>query len=187
MDPKRPATTTEARDLICMVQYYRGMCPRRSRVLAPLKDSDSGPKGRKILWNDALENSLKKLKRVVSVEALLSYPYWKIPFTVHTYAYDKQLCAVISHNNKHIAFFSRILRKPQHNYTTTKKKLLAIVEFIKQFQGIIFGYEINIFSYHKNLVYAKNLSEYQRVMRWQLIIEEFGPNTTLPSPMSPVQ
>ena len=46
----------------------------------------------------------------------------------------------------------------------------------KELRGIIFGYKINVFSDNKNLVYAANLSESQRVMRWQLIIEEFGPN-----------
>ena len=69
-----------------------------------------------------------------------------------------------------------ILIKPQRNYTTTEKELLAIVECLKKFRGIIFGYEINLLSDHNNLVYATTLSEYQRVMRWQLIIEEFGPN-----------
>ena len=58
---------------------------------------------------------------MVSTKTLLSYPYLKIPFTVHTYASDKQLGAVIIHNKKHIALFSRILSKKQHNYTTTKK------------------------------------------------------------------
>ena len=33
-----------------------------------------------------------------------------------------------------------------------------------------------MFSYHKNLVYAATLSESQRVIRWQLILEDFGPN-----------
>ena len=28
----------------------------------------------------------------------------------------------------------------------------------------------------QNIVYAATLSEYQRVMRWRLILEEFGPN-----------
>ena len=50
------------------------------------------------------------------------------------------------------------------------------MECLKQFLVILFGYEINIFSYHKNLVYDKTLSESQRVMRWKLNIEEFGPN-----------
>ena len=108
---------------------------------------------------------------MVSTETLLNYPYWTIPFTVHNDASDKQLGAVISQNNKHIAFFYRVLSKPQRNYFRTEKELLAILEFLKQFQGIIFGYEINVFSYHKNLFYASTLSEPQRVMRWQLIIE----------------
>ena len=113
---------------------------------------------------------------MVSAETLLSYPDWKLLFTVPTDASNKQLCAVIIQNNKPIAFFSRKLSKPRRNYTTTDKELLAIAECFKQFRGIIFGYEINAFSDHKNLVYAATLSESQRVMRWQLIIKEFGPN-----------
>ena len=34
----------------------------------------------------------------------------------------------------------------------------------------------NVFLDHKNLVYATTLSEYQRVMHWRLILEEFWPN-----------
>ena len=41
---------------------------------------------------------------------------------------------------------------------------------------ILFGYEINVFSYHKNMVYAATLIELQWVMCWQLILKEFGPN-----------
>ena len=50
------------------------------------------------------------------------------------------------------------------------------MECLKQFRGIIFGYEIKVFSDHKDLVYAANLGESQRVIRWRLIPEEFGPN-----------
>ena len=49
------------------------------------------------------------------------------------------------------------------------------MEFPKQSRGIIFGYEIQVLSDHKNLVYAETLSESQRVMCWQLIIKYFGP------------
>ena len=113
---------------------------------------------------------------MVSAETLVDYPYCIIPFTVHTDASDKQLGSVIIQNNKPIAFLSRELRKPQRNYTTTEREILAIVECLKQFRGILFGYEINLFSYYNNLVSAANLSESQMVMLWRLIIEEFGPN-----------
>ena len=164
MDLGRLSTTTEARALIGMVQYYMDMRTRHSHVLTPLIEAASGPKIRKILWNDALESSFKELNRMVSSETLLSYPDWKLAFTVHTDASDKQLDAFISQNNKPIDFFFRKLINPQRNYTKTEKELLVIVECLKQFRGIIFGYEINVLSYHKNLVYATTLSESQRVM-----------------------
>ena len=76
---------------------------------------------------------------MVFAENLLSYPDWKLPFTVHTDASDKKLGSFISQNNKPIAFFSRKLGKTQRNYTTTEKELLAILECLKQLRGIIFG------------------------------------------------
>ena len=57
---------------------------------------------------------------MVSVEILLSYPDWKLPFTVHTDDYYEQLGAVIGQNNKPIAFFSRKLNKPKRSYTKTE-------------------------------------------------------------------
>ena len=59
MDLGRPSTTTKARALVGMVQYYRDIWPRQSRVLAPLTAAASGPKSRKILCNDILESSFK--------------------------------------------------------------------------------------------------------------------------------
>ena len=75
MDLRRPSTTTEERAIIGMVQYCRDMWTRQSHILAPLTEADSGPKGKKILWNDALERSFRELKRMVYVETLLSYSY----------------------------------------------------------------------------------------------------------------
>ena len=124
----RSATTTEAQVIICMVQYYRDMWPRQSQILAPLTEAASSPKCRKILWDYALEISFKEIKRMVCAETLLNDLHWKLLFIVNTYAPDKQVGAVIIHNNKPIDFFSRILSTPQGNYNTTKKELLAIVE-----------------------------------------------------------
>ena len=84
-----------------------------------------------------------------SSENFSIYPDWKIPSTVLIDASAIQLGAVISHNNKPIKLFSRELNKSQSNYTTTKKEIIAIVECLKQFYGIIFGYEINVFSDNK--------------------------------------
>ena len=56
-----------------------------------------------------------------SAEILLSYPYWKLPFTVKNDSSGKQLGDVISQNNKHIALFSIILSNPHRRHTKTEK------------------------------------------------------------------
>ena len=58
---------------------------------------------------------------MVSAETLLNSPDCKIPFAIHIDASDKELVAVISQNDKPIAFFSRKLRKPQRNFTMKNK------------------------------------------------------------------
>ena len=165
------------KSLIGMIQFYRDMWRRRSHILSPLIDAAAGKKGKmKITWTEEMDEAFIQLKQMVTEEVFLTYPDWSKPFDIHTDASDKQLGAVISQNAKPIAFFSRRLSKSQRNYTTTEKELLSIVECLKQFRNILFGYEINVYSDHKNLVYEATLSESQRVMRWRLLLEEFGPN-----------
>ena len=171
MDIGRTSTSTKYRALMGMVQYYRDMCPRQSHLLAPLKEASRGPRCIKLSWNDVLEISFKESKRMLSGETLLSFPDWKLTFMVHTNSHDKQVGAVISQNNKHVDFLSRRLSKPQRNYTMTDEELIVIVECLKKSRGIIFGYEINVFSDYNNLLYAATLSEYQRVICWRLIIK----------------
>ena len=172
---KRPTTVTEVRRLIGLVQYYRDLWPRRSHILETFTSISSGKKGTRIKWNDELEKAFIETNKMVCQETLLNYPDWGKPFDIHTDASDYQLGAVISQEGKPIAFFSRKLNSAQKNYTTKEKELLSIVECVKEFRNIIFGYPIKVYSDHKNLVNSATLSQLQRVMRWRLILEEFGP------------
>ena len=84
------------------------MWPRWSHILAPTTKATCDPRGRKIIWNDALEEYFKEINRMISAETLLNDPDWKIPFIVHTYASDKKLGAVISQNNNLLHFLHTI-------------------------------------------------------------------------------
>ena len=65
------------------------------------------------------------------------------------------------------------MNSAQQNYTTTEKELLSIVASLKEFRNIILGHQIKVYTDHKNLTYKMFNTE--RIMRWRLIIEEFGP------------
>jgi hypothetical protein len=86
-----------------------------------------------------------------------------------------QLGAVIAQDNRPIAFFSRKLFKTQQKYSITKIELLAIVETLKEFKGILWGQSIKVFTNHKNFTRdTLGLFSY-RVYQWRLHLEEYTP------------
>ncbi len=62
-----------------------------------------------------------------------------------------QLGSVITQGNRPIAFFSRKLSVTQTKYSVTKIKLLAIVEPLKEFRGMLWRQTIKVYTDHKNL------------------------------------
>ena len=51
-----------------------------------------------------------------------------------------------------LAFFSRKLNTAQQKYSVTKQELLAIVETLKEFKGMLWGQTIAVYTDHKNLM-----------------------------------
>jgi hypothetical protein len=62
---------------------------------------------------------------------VLAYPEYSKVFEIYTDASRKQLGAVITQDNRPIAFFSRKLSVAQCKYNITNIELLAIVETLK--------------------------------------------------------
>jgi hypothetical protein len=166
-----PKTRKELRSFIGLVNYYRDMWIHRSETLAPLHTLTS--KLVKFVWTDEHQQAFEQAKKIVSREVLLAFPDFNKPFDIHTDASLLQLGAVITQEGKPIAFFSRKLNPAQTRYTTTERELLAIVETLKEFRNILLGQCIRVYTDHKNLIY-KNFNT-DRVMRWRLILEEYGP------------
>ena len=104
---------------------------------------------------------------------MLRYPDFNKPFDIHTDASDVQLGAVISQDNKPIAYYSRKLQPAQRRYTTIERELLSIVETLKEFRNILLGQVIKVHTDHKNLTCTNFNTD--RVFRWRLLLEEYGP------------
>ena len=155
-----------------MINFYRDMRQKRSKLLAPLTALTS--KNVKYNWKYEHQNYFDAIKRVIGRELLLDYPDFNAPFEIHTDASKLQIGAVISQKDKPIAFYLRKTNSTQHNYTTTDKELHSIVETIKEFRNILLGHQITFYTNHKNLTY--NIFNTERVMRWRLILEEFVPD-----------
>ena len=166
-----PKNKRDLRRFIGLINYYRDAWIRRSDALAPLAALTS--KTAEWKWTDKEQKAFEQIKRIVAREVLLAFPDFSKPFEIYTDASKYQLGAAITQNQRPIAYYSRKLNSAQLNYTTTERELLAIVETLKEFRNILLGQQIIVYTDHKNLTYKVFNTE--RVMRWRLIIEEYGP------------
>jgi hypothetical protein len=82
----------------------------------------------------------------------LAYPDYSKVFEIYTDVSSKQVGAVITQENRPIAFFSRKVSTTQRKYSVTEIELLAIVETLKEFKGMLWGQSIKVYTYHANLI-----------------------------------
>jgi hypothetical protein len=106
---------------------------------------------------------------------VLAYPDFLKPFEIYTDASTKPLGAVITQKSRPIAFFSWKLSGVQSKYTVTELELLAIVETLKEFNRMLWGQRINVYTNHKNLTRDGLGLTSDRVTRWRILFEENAP------------
>jgi hypothetical protein len=160
---KPPTGVKKLRHFLGMVQYYRDFWERRSNMLTPLTSlvgecshtKSTRAKGTKKApwhWDEVYQRAFNHVKATIAKDVVLAYPDYSKVFEIYTDASSKQLGAVITQDNKPIAFFSWKLSDMQRKYSITKTELLVIVETLKEFKGMLWGQQINVFTDHANLM-----------------------------------
>jgi hypothetical protein len=102
-------------------------------------------------WDSVHQQAFDDVKTAIAKKTVLAYPDFLKPFEIYTDASSMQLGAVITQDNRPIAFFSRKLSETQQKYSVTEIELLAMVETMKEFKGMLWGQDIKVYTDHKNL------------------------------------
>ncbi len=155
-------------------------------MLAPLTDlvgecretkatKKNGTKKKPWRWESIHQQAFEDVKATITKKVVLAYPDFTKPFEIYTDASTTQLGAVITQGNRPIAFVSRKLSKAQSKYSVTRIELLAIVETLKDFSGMLWGQTIKVYSDHKNLTRDSFGLTSDRIYHWQLLLEDFAP------------
>jgi hypothetical protein len=84
-------------------------------------------------WDPIHQQAFDDVKTTIVKDVVLAYPDFTKPFEIYTDAFTMQLGAVITQDNRPIAFFSTKLSETQTKYSVTEIKFLAIVETLKEF------------------------------------------------------
>jgi hypothetical protein len=140
-------------------------------------------------WDEVHQRAFNHVKASIARDVVLAYPDYTEVFEIYIDASSEQLGAVITQKNRPIAFFSRKLSVAQRKHSVTEIELLAIVETLNEFKGMLWGQPIKVFTDHKNLMRDALGLTSDRVHQWRLLLEEYGPRLstlkayTIPSQM----
>ncbi len=181
-----PTGVRQLQHFLGMVQYYHDLWARLSNILAPLtslvgecsQTKSTKAKGTKKVpwhWDEVHQRAFNHVKATIAKDVILAYPDYSKVFEIYTDTFSKQLWAVITQDNRPIAFFSQKLSKTQHKYSVTKIELLAIVKTLKVFKGMLWGQNIKAFPDHTNFMRDALGLTSDRVYQWRLLLEEYGP------------
>jgi hypothetical protein len=183
-----PTSVKVLRRFLGMVQYYREIWAKRSEILAPLIalvdecGSTKDPKTKKKRaphkpwhWDPVHQQAFDDVKAAIAKEVTLAYPDYSEEIEIYTDGSKKQLGAVITQKNRPIAFFSQKLSEAQQKYSITEIELLAIVEALKEYRGMLWGQKIKDYIDHQNLMRDALGLNSDGVYHWRLLLEEYGP------------
>lgn len=172
-----PRSIHDVRSFVGLCGYYRRFVAGFANVAAPLYALTK--KGAHFQWTQQCEAAFQTLKRSLTQAPILSLPNNTDVYILDTDASDMGLGAVLSQvqngEEKVIAYASRTLSKPERNYDTTRKELLAVVYGLKQYRQYLLGRMFTIRSDHAALSWLRKTPEpMPQLARWLTFIEEFN-------------
>lgn len=182
----QPRTVKELRSFLGLSGYYRRFIRDYAKIAKPLTallrgEEGNLPKsqsGKKLisLNNGAMEAFNKLKTALVSQDVVLAYPDFRKEFQLTTDASSYAIGAVLSQEDRPIAFISRTLRKPEENYATNEREMLAIIWALQNLRNYLYGTaKIKILTDHQPLTHAlSNKNSNSKLRRWKAILEEYN-------------
>lgn len=130
----------------------------------------------KFEWSETHEKAFDEIKKHILQALTLAHPNSQDTFVLDTDASDNSIGAELSQiqNGKEqiISFASKVLTPTQKKYCTTRKELLAIITFTRQFRHFLLGNRFILRTDHNSLIWLLNFKNIEgQLARW---IEELS-------------
>ena len=171
-----PANLTQLRSFVGLCAYYRRFVPNFSSLCKPLFKLTE--KGEPFFWGGPQQHAMDKMKELLTTAPILGYPRTGDPFILDCDASNFGLGAVLSQvqndQEKVIAYASQSLSKAQRNYCTTRRELLAIITFVKQFHHYLYGGRFLVRTDHAALYWLLRKKDPEGQMaRWITFLQAY--------------
>eukprot|EP00253_Pinus_taeda_P004027 PITA_04027 len=130
------------------------------------------------IWSENCQEALDTLKRKLVTAPILRGPNCALPFHIHTDASNKAIGTSLGQIDENlpysIYFIRKNLSKVELCHTVTKKELLVVVHYLKEFRHHITGYQTFVHIDHVAIRYLMNKTYVNsRIIRWFLLLQQF--------------
>ena len=172
-----PTSPKEVQRFLGFASYYRRFIKNFAAVAKPLHRLTE--KGAPFRWTADCKHAFQELRQRLTSTPVLAHPDFNRPFVLDTDASDTGIGAVLSQvdeggKERVIAYGSRLLSKPERNYCVTRRELLAVVTFVRQFRPYLMGQRFLLRTDHGSLTWLRNFKDPEgQLARWLEILQQF--------------
>ena len=171
----QPKNVSEIRSFLGMMNYVARFIPNLATKAAPLRSLTK--KGQKWHWGKDQEKSFQQLKEDLTGTKVMAFYDTNKESTLLVDASPVGLGAILSQENRAIAYASRSLSEVEQRYSQTEREALAIKWACTHFRLYIYGKPVRIITDHKPLeAMWKNRKSRPppRIERWMINLQEYN-------------
>ncbi|MBV2113414.1 MAG: DDE-type integrase/transposase/recombinase [Candidatus Thiodiazotropha sp. (ex Ctena orbiculata)] len=170
-----PKSSKDVEKFLGLANYHRSFIKNfaeLARVLYALTGKN------KFKWGNEEEEAFEALKKALTSPPVLGLPNSRDPFLLDTDASDSaiggELIQVQNGEEKVIAYSSFVLTPEQKKYCTTRKELLSIVRFTRQFRHYLLGRIFTVRTDHSSLTWLLKFKDPQgQLARWMEELSQY--------------
>lgn len=171
-----PTSVQEVRRFIGLASYYRRFVKDFASIAEPLHNLTK--KNAHFQWHAEHQAAFNTLKHHLITAPVLGYPLDHGEMILDTDASDTGIGAVLSQmqggTERVLAYGSRKLAKAEQNYCTTRRELLAIVDFTSHFRQYLLGRPFRVRTDHSSLRWLTRMKEPEgQLARWLEKLAEY--------------
>lgn len=171
-----PRNKHEVRSFLGLCTYYRRYVKGFANVAKPLTRLTE--EKRIFEWNSDCQDAFEELKKTLVSAPILGYPRTEGKFILDTDASNTAIGGVLSQlqdgEERVIAYFSKVLSKPERNYCVTRRELLAVVKSIEHFHKYLYGRHFLLRTDHAALMWLLRFKSPEgQVARWIERLQEY--------------
>jgi hypothetical protein len=163
----------EVRSFHGLASFYRKFIRNFSGISTTMMDTVK-KRHKSFHWTEEAEKSFKLLKRKITEQPVLVLSYFQKTFQVKCDASRFSIGAVLSQEDRPIAYFSEKLNEAKENYSTYDKEFYAIIHALKKWRHYLIPKEFVLYSDNHALQFVTQQEKLnQRHVKWVEYMKNF--------------